>query len=558
MEKIKKNACAVLLLLAVFICMMALDRLDVSKTHMNEHITLYDGWIVETGSDIYENADLRKLQFSQTGRGDEITYSTTLPAADIGNPVLLLYTVHSAVEVFVDGESIYRYGWERIEPKRLMGYGFHFVELPKNFAGKKIVIHEFVAIHNAFTNLNTPIIGDANYIVRDICMERKYALAINLFLIIFGISLLFVSALFARKYKDFFKLMCVGAFSVGVALWSICSSNLIILFTYNPLVKAYLEFAMLYFAGIPLLLYYWGDIQRKKSVVLRLIYDVIVIAQVTFSVGVTMLQLTNIVLFPELLTIEHVLLCIVGAYLLTVSIYDIRTKQFSHMAVTIGMLCLLVVGIASIVTFNIEKYVVSFQGEYVDNALCIGALFFVFGQIVDFCMEISSRFYETARAETLERMAYTDALTGVFNRRKIDEEFDSLQRVQTVYGIYAFDLNNLKVINDSLGHEKGDLLLIGFAKILKEAFQDVGVVCRIGGDEFSVIISDVTSVNITELNHSFLQKLEENKVVEEGLEISVAYGYCQRDEYGDVDVKAIYHKADVRMYEMKMKMKYMS
>ena len=56
------------------------------------------------------------------------------------------------------------------------------------------------------------------------------------------------------------------------------------------------------------------------------------------------------------------------------------------------------------------------------------------------------------------------------------------------FGIFSFDLNNLKKINDNMGHTYGDDLISGFARILKETFEKEAVVGRMGGDEFIVII----------------------------------------------------------------------
>ena len=101
---------------------------------------------------------------------------------------------------------------------------------------------------------------------------------------------------------------------------------------------------------------------------------------------------------------------------------------------------------------------------------------------------------ETLREQNqlLETLAVTDSLTGVYNRKKLDDiladEFARFQRNQRPFAVLMLDLDNFKSINDNFGHAAGDSVLAHVAAILKESVRKVDYVARYGGEEFVVVL----------------------------------------------------------------------
>jgi diguanylate cyclase (GGDEF)-like protein len=98
-----------------------------------------------------------------------------------------------------------------------------------------------------------------------------------------------------------------------------------------------------------------------------------------------------------------------------------------------------------------------------------------------------------ARAqEALAELAVTDPLTGVYNRRYLDqraaETFSLFQRQQAPLHLLALDLDHFKTINDRYGHPVGDQVLVNFADILKRCVRRHDVVARTGGEEFAILM----------------------------------------------------------------------
>lgn len=104
-----------------------------------------------------------------------------------------------------------------------------------------------------------------------------------------------------------------------------------------------------------------------------------------------------------------------------------------------------------------------------------------------------TRELEQARA-VAERLALTDSLTGLGNRRALEQVLErTLKQAagnHSPFTVISFDLDGLKGVNDAHGHAQGDLFLQGFAQALTEVLGDVGLAYRIGGDEFAVVTAN--------------------------------------------------------------------
>ncbi|MBP5605181.1 MAG: GGDEF domain-containing protein, partial [Ruminiclostridium sp.] len=126
-------------------------------------------------------------------------------------------------------------------------------------------------------------------------------------------------------------------------------------------------------------------------------------------------------------------------------------------------------------------------------------------------------------------------------------------------GIVQFDVNNLKLINDSKGHEAGDLLIKNAADIINKSFGAVGNCYRTGGDEFVAIITDEHApIVIEEAIYNFdklIRKFNENP--EKPFNLRIAYGiaYYQNDKTTNKTLKEIHKLADERMYDNKKMLK---
>ncbi len=158
----------------------------------------------------------------------------------------------------------------------------------------------------------------------------------------------------------------------------------------------------------------------------------------------------------------------------------------------------------------------------------------------------------------LNRRAYVDALTHVRNKGAYAAHIDELQmrlekedgKLQFAVGM--FDCDNLKLINDKYGHEKGDEYLVAACRLICRVFQH-SPVFRIGGDEFAAILQDDDLQNRDALAQKFADAMVEinSTANEEWEQVHVAMGIAVYDAQVDHEVNDVTRRADALMYENK-------
>ena len=144
----------------------------------------------------------------------------------------------------------------------------------------------------------------------------------------------------------------------------------------------------------------------------------------------------------------------------------------------------------------------------------------------------------------IEYISFHDKLTGLYNRRFFEEEMKRLQnsRLNPITIVVA-DLDNLKKINDTYGHDKGDEYIINAANSLKKSTRDEDILARLGGDEFSIILPGVGEKEV----ESFCKRVK-NCCAEK--DVSISLGYAVRKS-NQTNLEKIFTKADKKMYEEK-------
>jgi len=154
-----------------------------------------------------------------------------------------------------------------------------------------------------------------------------------------------------------------------------------------------------------------------------------------------------------------------------------------------------------------------------------------------------------------------DPLTKLPNRALFDAQLDysvSLaEELHSPVGLLLIDMNNLKLINDQFGHAVGDCAIRAIAKCLVNVFDRHGMVARVGGDEFAVVLMDSTDDLATRrLQHQFEDCLVQQSCAQENPSPSIgaSFGFARWPDDG-LSPGALYKRADQRMYENKRKHK---
>jgi diguanylate cyclase (GGDEF)-like protein/PAS domain S-box-containing protein len=159
----------------------------------------------------------------------------------------------------------------------------------------------------------------------------------------------------------------------------------------------------------------------------------------------------------------------------------------------------------------------------------------------------------------LQYLADHDSLTGLFNRRRFEEELTRELAGAGRYGsrlaILAIDLDDFKYINDSLGHSIGDELIVRVGQALQTRLRRTDVLARLGGDEFAVVLPRVDEGAALEVAESLLEAVGEVDLVglggRGGGKVSASVGVALSDADADLTAEELLVEADIAMYDAK-------
>ena len=179
-------------------------------------------------------------------------------------------------------------------------------------------------------------------------------------------------------------------------------------------------------------------------------------------------------------------------------------------------------------------------------------MFLVFIMIFAFYVDLTDKMVEDRERKALIKRAYTDELTRLHNRRYCAEHMEKINTAgERDYVVVCLDLNNLKTVNDTYGHMRGDVLIKSAADVISQTFSEQGVVGRMGGDEFVAIVQHVDEAWMEEKIKEFAENIAGKNQEDRELHLSIAYGYAFGTETGEKDIEKVYQIADNRMYENK-------
>jgi diguanylate cyclase (GGDEF)-like protein len=161
-----------------------------------------------------------------------------------------------------------------------------------------------------------------------------------------------------------------------------------------------------------------------------------------------------------------------------------------------------------------------------------------------------------ARIAELERLVLIDTLTPLYNRRHFMDILERwmwrAHRYGEDSGLLFIDVDQLKHVNDELGHNAGDYLLVSIAEILKTGVRRSDIVARIGGDEFGILLEKVDKASLPQKAQKIAQVIAAHTLNYEGIKIlpRVSVGYAMIEP--NVSSADILMRADKSMYAAKL------
>lgn len=158
--------------------------------------------------------------------------------------------------------------------------------------------------------------------------------------------------------------------------------------------------------------------------------------------------------------------------------------------------------------------------------------------------------------EQLRALSLTDELTGLHNRRGfftlVQQELRMASRLGKSALLFAVDMDDLKVINDTCGHQAGDQALRGAVDITRRCFRESDIIARIGGDEFVVFMIEYVPIDPDQLARRLKDIINiYNSQGANPYTLSLSIGWYRYDPKNPITIEELMHRADRNMYERK-------
>lgn len=187
---------------------------------------------------------------------------------------------------------------------------------------------------------------------------------------------------------------------------------------------------------------------------------------------------------------------------------------------------------------------------YVFNSFCAFAFLILFSLVFVYEIQISSRQLSHQNA-ILEKLASTDPLTGLYNRRSMDIFLSQAVEAESHFALIMCDIDNFKKVNDTYGHDFGDVVLKGVAGITADQVKGHGYVCRWGGEEILILINNASEESSFRIAENIRRNVA-NRVFElneKWIHCSLTIGIALHEELEDVEETIT--RADYNLYRGK-------
>ncbi len=157
--------------------------------------------------------------------------------------------------------------------------------------------------------------------------------------------------------------------------------------------------------------------------------------------------------------------------------------------------------------------------------------------------------------KSLKEMSMRDALTGLFNRRVFEEMLvmEGQRREPVPLAMVLIDLDDFKKVNDTFGHQAGDMVLSGFGEFLRKNCRGAELVARYGGEEFAILLTTHSLAEVSGFVERLTRGLAGTTFMAMGnsIKVTVSIGIAHSPGTGRCDVRELLRRADLALYRAK-------
>ena len=441
---------------------------------------------------------------------------------------LTILTVHQSVQVYFGDELVY--SMEPSEENRIAGSpGTYWNTIPlyPSDDGKEITVivtplFSSVIDYSARFWCGSQFSTLFGQLSREIPQLLIAALCMVLGVFIILVQLYFFFTAHIQAWDMFF----LGSFAILLGLWRLTYGySITILFPDFPMALGYINISALFLVSMPMAMFSGAFAKNNKLLL------IVSCAGSFVSLLVLLLQVLGIMELREMLTVSHIILvatiCVIFAAMWQ---QRKREQQKNH-----GRSPFVLIGIGILLDL------ISFTLHAASSEVMFTLLAFILYALIVFI----------GHATDISRNAYTDTHTGLANRLRWNELMRDDAHIPQPFGILLLDLNGLKMVNDTLGHEAGDRMIFHLANILRNTLPGSSIICRWGGDEFSVLLTGVSRSQLDSHIQSLIHAAQKYNTANPDLPIHFSIGSALSDEHPSMTRAELFHLADEEMYRNK-------
>lgn len=545
LPKISKIAWKIFLGIFSLLVILSLFQIKDNTFTKNDFVneTQYLEWKISSAE--YSNQTL-VLPYTSKKSLNDFTITTTLPDLN-STSILILQCRYETVTVKIDGNYIYASDIATIAGiKTSIGKRQCFIPLGKEFSNKQIEISIQLQESKVSKSSLTEIILTSRNTYMIQYLRENILIFISAILLIvcsFGSFVFFLLSYFGNKQRFNAlsrSLLYLAIVSILTSIWDLCDSHIISLFTDKVLLDGILSHASLLLLAVAFACYMNALYGENKIIrIITVISELNVVVQfAVFVLGIK--DISELVVFTHIIYIFEII------YVVTVSIKNLYKYESSEkLFLNIGNILFATIIFVVIIMYNHNR-----DGDYFKFSIMAFIIYCIM-QISVSIVRFVKMIKKQAALREAEKYAFTDQLTKMDNRRAYSVFKNHLGSTTLTedFNVIYFDLNGLKTINDKLGHAAGDQYIIGVTDILKKVFYDALLRCRMGGDEFLIVLK--ANKEVLNKRLFYFDSLIENWHNDKIKNISVSYGYCSAADYDNPTFEGLISKADEFMYKMK-------
>lgn len=440
---------------------------------------------------------------------------------------------------------------------RSPGNLWNVLNINSKYSGKCLELQISMVYDTKAITVDSLLLGDKADIILGLFAENMFGIIVSLLLILLGVVLIVVDCLpsYGRSKKHH-GLWWVGVYAFLTGVWSLIETNVVQFCVEDMRILQLIDNMIMMIDTIPLFLYLNTEYKILKNRGMRALAYILT----GYPLLCVVMQYSGIKDLHDMLN--------GGLYIMLIADFAMctwllcRFFKLKKKKKPVLNCFLMFFGLSCCCSCTIFETFRSLRVDRMDRAglIRIGML------ILCICFAIGSQIdtykivEQGLKYDLISKLAYSDGLTGLGNRTAYLEQLESYgsnPKEIMQLGIVYLDVNNLKMVNDSQGHEFGDELIKGAAKIIEDSFGHFGKSYRIGGDEFCVLITGLDVGEKYKQGVSIFQQLidEVNKVESHPFNVQIAHGFAVCKEITKERIEETIAIADSEMYQNKTELK---